>query len=115
MSLQPAGTGGWYVERSGEGESGGAHTRQNAHTRTKKRSIGVVVKRPEQLLCLFELAFGLANGLTDLLQRFGVVGLVARARLVLTRAKVLDFFARVLDLGQAESGGGALEEVAELR
>jgi hypothetical protein len=44
----------------------------------------------------------------------GVVGLVGGAGFVLAGAKVLDLLAGILDLGEAEGGGGAFEEVPEL-
>lgn len=58
--------------------------------------------------------------LLDLIQRrlnqrqaFRPVRFVHGARLVLHRAEVLDLLAGVLDLGEAQGGGGPFEEMAE--
>jgi hypothetical protein len=71
-----------------------------------------VVELFQHLLDIVELLLRLLDGALELVEA-DVVGLVASARLVLVGAKVLDLLARVLDFGEAESGGGAFEEVAE--
>lgn len=60
-----------------------------------------------------ELVLGLLDDLVKALQRLVLLDVLC-ACLVLQLAVVLDLLARVLDLGQAERRGRALEEVAEL-
>lgn len=60
-----------------------------------------------------ELVLGLLDDLVKALQRLVLLDVLC-ACLVLQLAVVLDLLARVLDLGQAEGGRRALEEVAEL-
>ena len=59
-----------------------------------------------------ELVLGLLDDLVKALQRLVLLDVLC-ACLVLQLAVVLDLLARVLDLGQAERRGRALEEVAE--
>lgn len=73
----------------------------------------VVVELLEHLFDLVELVLGLLDDLVKALQRLVLLDVLC-ACLVLQLAVVLDLLARVLDLGQAEGGRGALEEVAEL-
>lgn len=74
--------------------------------------LGVVVEASQRPLNLSEFLLGLCNGGAAVLETLFVVGLVVGARLILVCAKVLDLLARVLDLGKAESGAAAFEEVA---
>jgi hypothetical protein len=60
-----------------------------------------------------ELVLGLLDDILELLEG-NLLSDVLCARLVLLLAVVLDLLARVLDLGEAERGRRALEEVAEL-
>lgn len=60
-----------------------------------------------------ELVLGLLDNLLEALQGLFLLDVFC-ARLVLQLAVVLDLLARVLDLGQTERGGRALEEVAQL-
>lgn len=60
-----------------------------------------------------ELVLGLLDDLLQILQRLVLLDVFC-ARLVLQLAVVLDLLARILDFGQAERRGRALEEVAEL-
>ncbi len=75
----------------------------------------VVVELAQGLLDLLKLLLGLrdrrlAPGQTDVRVR-----LLEGARLVLVRTKILQLLAAVLELGQAERGRRAFEEVAEGR
>lgn len=84
------------------------------HVESGRRcSFVVVVELLEHLLNLVELVLGLLDDLRKALQRLFFLDVFC-ARLVLQLAVVLDLLARVLDLGQAERRGRALEEVAEL-
>jgi len=73
----------------------------------------VLVELLEHVLDLSELLLGLLNDGRELLLGL-LLGDVLCACVILERAVVLDLLARVLDFGEAERGGGALEEVAEL-
>ena len=78
-----------------------------------RRSFLVVVELLEHLLHLVELILGLLDDRLQVLQSLLLLDIFC-ACLVLQLAVVLDLLARVLDLGQAEGGRGALEKVAEL-
>ena len=71
-----------------------------------------MIKPPERPLDIAKLDLGLRNGVPEIAQTHVVARLVARARLVLVRAEMLDLLARVLDLGQPQRRRRALEEVA---
>lgn len=73
----------------------------------------VLVELLEHVLDLGELGLGLLDDALELLLGL-LFGDVLGARVVLERAVVLDLLTRVLDLGEAEGGGRAFEEVAEL-
>lgn len=73
----------------------------------------VFVELLEDLLHVVELLLGLLDGRLELLQAL-LLRYVLLAFFILLLAVVLDLLARVFDLAQAESGGRALEEVAEL-
>ena len=79
----------------------------------RRRSFVVVVELLEHLLNLMELVLGLLDDLLQILQSLVLLDVFC-ACLILQLAVVLDLFARVLDLGQAECRRRALEEVAEL-
>lgn len=76
-------------------------------------SLIVVVEFPQLALDVLEFLLCLGNDGLEVLKADLHVGLVVCARLVLVCAIVLDLFAAVLDLGQAECCATALEEVAE--
>lgn len=73
----------------------------------------LVVKPPQELLGVLEFALRLLDGRSQALQADFVVRLRVVTRLVFPLAIVLDFFAAVLHLRQAECRGRALKEVAE--
>lgn len=70
-----------------------------------------MVELLQQRLDLLELLLRLLDRRLAISQTLLHVVHVLGACLVLHGAEVLDFLARVLDLGKAECGGGALEEV----
>lgn len=72
-----------------------------------------MVKPFQCSLRLLELHFRLLDGQLAILQTFLVVGFFLHAGPVFMRAEVLNLLARVFDFGQAESGGGAFQEVAK--
>lgn len=75
----------------------------------------IAVELPERGLDLLKLGLGLLDRLLAVLQALLVVRLLFFPRAVLVRAKVLDLLAAVLDLGQPQGSGRALQEVAERR
>lgn len=92
--------------------------RENISHHTPARIRGAVSRPVEPLQHLLDLGVLLLDGrqrLLDLREALGLVGLVGRAGLVLHLPEVLDLLAAVLDLGEAQRGRGALQEVAERR
>lgn len=71
-----------------------------------------MVEFPQRSLGVAEFDLCLGNGMSQLVE--GHVGCdLGGAALVLLRAKVLDFLARVFYFCQAQGSTGALEEVAQ--
>lgn len=74
----------------------------------------IIVVLAEEGLHLLVVLLNFGQSLLDILQGDLVVRFVSRARFVLLVSEMLDLLARFLDLAQAQSGRGALEEVAQL-
>jgi hypothetical protein len=73
----------------------------------------IVVKPPQCLLNVVELLFRLLECRFNTLDADIIVWFVVLSRLILSCAVVLNLFAAILDLCEAESSRGSLEEMTE--